>query len=132
MADEKKGGGSFLTVVIAFAANLVVAIAKSVAALLTGSASMVAEAAHSWADTGNEIFLLIAERRSTRAPDDLHPLGYGRDTYGWSLFAAVGLFTVGAVVSIQHGITTLTSKEPSEDAVIAYVVQVRGNREDVR
>ena len=121
MAEQKKGG-SFLTVLVAFAANLVVAIAKSVAALLTGSASMTAEAAHSWADTGNEIFLLVAERRSVRAPDELHPLGYGRDSYVWSLFAAVGLFTVGAVVSIQHGITEFTSTEPSEDAVVAYVV----------
>lgn len=122
MTDEQRGGGSFLTVLIAFVANLVIAVAKSVAALLTGSASMTAEAAHSWADAGNEVFLLIAERRSVRPPDELHPLGYGRDVYVWSLFAAVGLFTVGSVVSIQHGISELGSDEPSEDAVIAYVV----------
>ena len=120
--SRKQPSGSLLTVVIALAANVLVALAKSAAALLTGSASMVAEAAHSWADSGNEVFLLIAERRSARAPDALHPLGYGRDVYVWSLFAAVGLFTVGAVVSIQHGITELTSDEPSENALIAYLV----------
>ncbi|HEY0238271.1 MAG TPA: cation transporter, partial [Friedmanniella sp.] len=64
--DGKGGGESLFTVILAFAANLVIAVAKSIAAYLTGSASMVAEAAHSWADTGNEIFLLIAQRRSQR------------------------------------------------------------------
>jgi cation diffusion facilitator family transporter len=118
----RQSGGSFLTVLVALLANVAVAVAKSVAALLTGSASMTAEAAHSWADAGNEVFLLIAERRSSRGPDDTHPYGYGRDVYVWSLFAAVGLFTVGAVVSIMHGITELTADEPSENALIAYLV----------
>ncbi|WP_375406216.1 cation diffusion facilitator family transporter [uncultured Amnibacterium sp.] len=121
-ASKQQSSGSFVTVVVAFGANLLVAIAKSFAALVTGSASLTAEAAHSWADTGNEIFLLIAERRSNKGPDDAHPYGYGRDVYVWSLFAAVGLFTVGAVVSIMHGITELSSDEPSENALIAYIV----------
>ena len=121
-SQRQQSGGSLVTVLVALAANVVVAIAKTFAALITGSASMTAESAHSWADSGNEIFLLIAERRSGRAPDALHPLGYGRDVYVWSLFAAVGLFTVGAAVSIQHGISELTSNEPSENALIAYLV----------
>ena len=111
-----------VTVVLAFAANALVALAKSVAAVLTGSASMVAEAAHSWADTGNEVFLLVADRRSRRHPDRTHPLGYGREAYVWSMFAAVGLFVAGAVVSITHGVQQLTADEAAENYTIAYAV----------
>lgn len=119
----KAEGDSTLTVVIAFTANLLVAAAKTVAAMLSGSASMTAEAAHSWADTGNEVFLLIANRRSTREADEARPLGYGREAYVWSLLAALGLFVVGAVLSVWRGVTELFSgAEGSEDYRIAYLV----------
>ncbi|TWP33029.1 cation diffusion facilitator family transporter [Leekyejoonella antrihumi] len=107
---------------MAFVANALIAIAKTVAALLTGSASMVAEAAHSWADTGNEIFLLIAEKRGAKPRDQNHPRGYGRETYVWSMFAAVGLFTAGAVVSVLHGVQQIGATEESPDYLLNYAV----------
>src|SRR6476659_175866 len=119
---KKKPGSTLLTVIIAFAANVLVAAAKTVAALISGSASMTAEAAHSWADTGNQIFLVIAERRSARPRDKSHPMGYGREAYVWSMIAAFGLFTAGAVVSVMHGIQQLITPEPPGDYGIAYLV----------
>ncbi|UAJ77844.1 cation diffusion facilitator family transporter [Leifsonia sp. ZF2019] len=118
----KHTASSVFTVLLALGANVLVAIAKTVAAVLTGSASMVAEAAHSWADSGNEVFLLQAERSAARPRDDAHPGGYGRESYVWSLFAAVGLFTAGAVVSIMHGVSELGANEPEADYLIAYLV----------
>lgn len=111
-----------MTVIIAFIANILVATAKTIAAIVTSSASMVAEAAHSWADAGNEIFLLIADRRGGRAKDARHPLGYGRNAFVWSLIAAFGIFTAGSIVSIMHGIQQLAETGPAESPAIAYIV----------
>ena len=120
----KAGGESTLTVLVAFGANLAIAVAKTAAAVTSGSASMLAEAAHSWSDTGNEVFLLIANRRSSRPADRRRPLGYGREAYVWSLLAAVGLFVVGASVSIWHGVSELIGGEQAEgrDYALAYAV----------
>jgi len=120
----KAGCESTLTVLVAFGANIAIAVAKTVAAVVSGSASMLAEAAHSWSDTGNEVFLLIANRRSARPADDSRPLGYGREAYVWSLLAALGLFVVGASVSIWRGISELIANEQTEgrDYALAYAV----------
>ena len=114
---------STFTVFVAFAANLAVAVAKTVAAAVSGSASMTAEAAHSWADTGNQGFLIVANRRSSRPPDAERPLGYGREAYVWSLLAAVGLFVVGGSLSVWRGVTELLHGESgAENYLIAYIV----------
>jgi cation diffusion facilitator family transporter len=116
------GSDSLTTVLVALGANVLIAAAKSAAAVVTGSASLFAEAAHSWADTGNEIFLLIANRRSRRPPDAAHPLGHGREAYVWSLFAAVGLFVAGAAVSGTRGVQELLHPEPAGHFAVGYTV----------
>jgi cation diffusion facilitator family transporter len=113
---------SLTTVLVAFGANIAIAVAKSVAGALTGSASILAEAAHSWADTGNEIFLLIATRRSRRPADATHPLGHGREAYVWSMFAALGLLVAGAAVSVTRGVQELITPEPASHFVVGYLV----------
>jgi cation diffusion facilitator family transporter len=120
--DEGGESESLTTVLVAFAANILIAMAKTVAAVMTGSASLVAEAAHSWADSGNEIFLLMANRRSRQPPDREHPMGHGREAYVWSLFAALGLFVAGAVVSVSQGISELVHPESASNFLIGYVV----------
>ena len=122
LTTGRSGSASLRTVLVALAANLLVAVSKSVAAAITRSASLMAEAAHSWADAGNEVFLLLANRRAARPPDRAHPLGHGREAYVWSLFAALGLFVAGGAVSITHGVNELRAPSAADDFVVGYVV----------
>jgi cation diffusion facilitator family transporter len=127
LASVSAGGGaggseSLVTILVAFGANILIAVAKTLAGLLTGSASILAEAAHSWADSGNEVFLLIASRRSRKPADPAHPLGHGREAYIWSMFAALGLLAAGAAVSVARGVQELITPEPASHFVVGYAV----------
>lgn len=88
----------------AFFTNLAIAIVKAIAALLTKSGAMLAEAIHSAADCSNQLLLLLGVNRSAKAPDATHPLGYGRSLYFWSFLVAQLLFTAGGVFSIYEGL----------------------------
>ena len=109
-------------VIAALAVNLTIAIAKFVAFLLTGSASMLAEAVHSVADTGNETLLLIGRGRSRRGPTLEHPFGYGRERYFYSFIVAVMLFTVGAAFSCYDGIQKIMSPGHVDSPAVAFAV----------
>ncbi|MEU5716383.1 cation diffusion facilitator family transporter [Streptomyces sp. NPDC020403] len=100
-----------VTVLVALAANIVIAAAKAAGGLLSGSPALLSEAAHSVADSVNEIFLLAALRRSRRPPDSRHPFGYGKERYFWSLLAAVGIFVVGGCFSVFQGVEALSRNE---------------------
>ncbi|MEO6534251.1 MAG: cation diffusion facilitator family transporter [Pseudolysinimonas sp.] len=93
-------------------ANLGIALTKLIAALLSGSGAMLAEAVHSFADTINEVLLLIGGRRSTKAADEEHPFGYGRARFLYGFVVAIILFTVGGAYSIYDGIQKLQNPEP--------------------
>ncbi|MGM8871416.1 cation diffusion facilitator family transporter [Psychrobacter sp. 2Y5] len=120
--SKDKKSSSVITVLIAIGANFLIAIAKSVAAFITGSASMVAEAAHSWADTGNGVFLLVAEKKAVKPADKSHPLGYGKEAYVWSMIAAFGVFMAGSIVSIYTGITEWNAPETETNYTIAFII----------
>ncbi len=112
------------TVLIAGAANLFVAVVKVVAGVLTGSSALLAEAAHSVADTLNQAFLLASIRRGRRPADSRHPFGYGQERYFWSLLAAFGIFVAGAGFSVFEGILAITRPDHGHDVLIGYVVLV--------
>jgi len=110
------------TVVVALAANLGIALAKLAAAIISGSSAMLAESFHAMADTGNEVLLLVAQRKSERPPDENHPLGHGRAAYFWALIAALGVFVTGALLSIRQGVHELLDPGESTSFLVAYVV----------
>ncbi len=95
------------TVIIAGLANLLVGVVKLAAGILSGSSAMLAEAAHSAADTLNQAFLLRSVSQSERPADADHPFGYGQERYFWALLAAFGIFIAGAGFSVFEGILAL-------------------------
>ncbi|MBW2700772.1 MAG: cation transporter [Deltaproteobacteria bacterium] len=114
--------GSRTAVIAALIGNLIIAVFKLVVAMITFSSAMMAEAVHSFADTGNQGLLLFGMRRSARPADEEHPFGYGQEQYFWSFVVANMIFFVGAVVSIYEGIHKLQDPQPIERAWLIYVV----------
>jgi cation diffusion facilitator family transporter len=108
------------TVLIALAANAAIAVVKAFAGALSGSAAMLAEAAHSIADTANQIFLLVSIRRGQRRPDREHPFGHGKERFFWSFLAAVLIFLAGAVFSAGQGILELMRSSGEASYGIVY------------
>ena len=106
----------------ALAANLGIAIAKFVAASITGSSSMLSEGFHSVVDSLNQVLLLYGGHRANRPPDHQHPFGYGRELYFWAFVVAILIFAVGAGISIYEGYVHYTSPEELTDPTINYVV----------
>jgi cation diffusion facilitator family transporter len=106
-AGDQGGGESTGTVLVALLANAGIAVAKGVAAVISGSAAMAAETGHSIADTANEILLLVALRRSTKPPDRRRPFGYGAERFFWAFVAAVSIFVSGAVFAGLEGLHQL-------------------------
>ncbi|GAA0392825.1 cation diffusion facilitator family transporter [Microbispora corallina] len=119
-ADE--GGESVGTVVVAGAANLLIALAKLVAGLLSSSSAMLSEAAHSAADTATEVLLFTAIRQGERPADRRHPLGHGRASYLWAIVAACFTLVVGAGFSLTHGWQTIVHGEELGDILVSYIV----------
>jgi len=115
-------GDSVLTVFVAGAANLLIAVAKGVGALISGSSAMMSEAVHSVADTVTEILLFVSLRRGGKPADARHPLGYGREAYLWALLAAVATFVVGALVSILDGVNRIRFGGDQGDPRVAFAV----------
>lgn len=95
------------TIYVAMAANLVIAVTEAVAAMLTGSKAMLAESAHSLADTVDQIFLRVSVSRANRVADQKHPFGYGKERFFWAFLAAVFIFVTGSVISIAEGVRAL-------------------------
>jgi cation diffusion facilitator family transporter len=115
-------GESKKTIYMAVGANLAIAIAKTAGGVLSGSSAMLAEAAHSIADTTNQVFLLISLSLENRAANATHPFGYGKERFFWAFLAAVFIFVSGAVFSVIQGIAELSSSSEESSPLIAYVV----------
>src|SRR6266851_10388697 len=109
-------------IVVALAANLVVALAKLGAGVLTGSAALLAEAGHSFADSLNEVLLAVSLRRGNIPADLTHPLGHGRERFLWAFMAAIASFLIGGCLSIALGIQKLVAGGSESNFLVAWVV----------
>jgi divalent metal cation (Fe/Co/Zn/Cd) transporter len=109
------------TVLIALASNATVAVVKAIGGLMSGSTAMLAEAAHSVADTSNQAFLLVSIALGSREPSPDQPFGYAQMRFLWTFMAAVGMFLAGAVFAIGYGVYELLRQEEQNGFAIAYI-----------
>ena len=114
--------GSHKVVYVALGGNLMIAIAKFVAAGISGSSAMLSEGVHSLVDTVNELLLLYGLRRAATPPDRSHPFGYGRELYFWSFIVALLVLAMGAGVSFYEGVMHIRQPEPVQRPLINYLV----------
>ncbi|MFF7940296.1 cation diffusion facilitator family transporter [Nocardia gamkensis] len=117
-------GGGKKAIIAALSANAGIAAAKFVGAAITGSGSMLAEAVHSVADTGNQGLLLLGQQRAAKEADELHPFGYARNRYFYSFIVALVLFTLGSGYAIYEGIHKIQHPEELSSPIVAVVILV--------
>lgn len=125
MSDQRGShtvGESTIAIAAALVANALITVTKGIAAVLTGSGGMLAETAHSLADTTNQILLFVGVRRSARPATDEQPFGYGRERYFWVLIVALFLFFGGGVFAIFEAWDRLHNDHAVTDPLIAFVV----------
>jgi cation diffusion facilitator family transporter len=125
MNRSRKTGGQYhskFVVIVALLANLAIAFSKLGAALISESSAMIAETAHTFADTGNELTLLLGLRLALRPADPQHPFGYGKEHYFWPFMASISMFIIGGSFSVFRGIETIISPHELKDIQLNYVV----------
>ena len=115
-------GESSRTILIALFANIVIGISKLIGGLVSGSTGMLAEAAHSAADSVNEVFLAVGIYRDRQPPDPAHPFGHGRERFLWAFMAAIATFLIGGCLSIAMAIAELKARHPLSGGLTVWIV----------
>ncbi len=117
--------GSRIAVIAAIAGNLIIAIIKFIAAVITGSSAMISEGIHSVVDTGNGLLVMLGMHQATKPADESHPFGYGKSLYFWTQIVAISIFGIGGGMSVYEGISHIRHVAPAAemgDPSVAYIV----------
>ncbi|MCA1713231.1 MAG: cation diffusion facilitator family transporter [Actinobacteria bacterium] len=117
-------GGGKTAILAALGANLAIAVAKFVGFLITASSSLLAESVHSLADSGNQVLLLVGQKRGAREADERHPFGYGRDRYFYSFVVALVLFSLGSLFALYEGYEKVHEPHELDSPVVAFGILI--------